>query len=276
MSIEATKIRVSNTAGQLVAYSQGRENAPVVLMTHSILTSSEAWDAQADFLLERGWRVIRADTRGHGASEPGNAQFGMDDLANDTVAILDAAGVDRAHYVGLSLGGMSGFNLGLHHRERIASLFLCDARADTPEPLVAAWEERIAIVEQSGVDSLTAQTLGRWFNPSFLTKNPLAAAKISRLISATSVEGFVGCARAIQKLNCLSDLHGITTPTTLLVGADDGVLPDAMQDIARRIPGASLRVIEQAGHLPNIDQPELFNAALASHLSRVEPDFNRF
>lgn len=276
MSIDAMKIRVSTATGELVAYSQGRENSPVVLMTHSILTSSQAWNEQADFLLQHGWRVIRVDARGHGASGVGNAQFGMDDLASDTVAILDAAGVDRAHYVGLSLGGMSGFGLGLHHRERISSLFLCDARADTPEPLVAAWEERIALAEQAGIDALTTQTVERWFAPSFLTTHPLATEKVSQLIAATSVRGFVGCARAIQKLNYLSELHTITTPTTLLVGANDGVLPDAMKDIAQRIPGSLLKVIEQAGHLPNIDQPELFNAALASHLSRVEPDFTRF
>jgi 3-oxoadipate enol-lactonase len=85
------------------------------------------------------------------------------------------------------------------------------------------------------------------------------------------VEGFVGCARAIQRLDYLPRVSQIQAPTTLIVGANDGPLPQAMADLQKLIPGSVLEVIADAGHLPNIDQPAAFEAALLRHFERVHP-----
>lgn len=264
--------RVRGAAGELSLYLQGNEAARVVFMTHSILSASMMWEVQADLLAARGWRVIRADTRGHGASMAPTGPYAMSDLVADTVAVLDALQIERVHYVGLSLGGMSGFGLGIHHADRLLSLCLCDARADAPTAFAAPWDERIAIAQQQGCSALADSTTERWFGKAFLDAHPAIAQRFRETAAATSTTGFIGCARAIQQLSYLPDLGRIATPTTLIVGANDGPLPQAMRDIQESIAGAALEVIPGASHLSNIDQPEAFNVALLRHFDRVAAD----
>lgn len=261
-------LRIQGPGGLIAIQAQGPTDGPAVLMTHSILSSSMMWIAQAQLLAAKGFRVIRADTRGHGQSESSAAPYAMQDLVNDSVAVLDGLKLTRAHYIGLSLGGMSGFGLGIAHPDRLLSLVLCDARADMTPALAAPWDERIAIAQSQGCQALALHTAERWFGTTFLQAHPATAAQFVNAISQTSVAGFEGCARAIQGLNYLPQVAQIRVPTTLIVGANDGPLPAAMQDLQTRIPGAALEVIPGAGHLPNIDQPEAFNAALVRHFSQ--------
>jgi len=261
---------VAGAAGELAVFVQGDPAGPAVVMAHSILSSSMMWEAQAALLAERGFYVVRADTRGHGASAAPAGPYTLDDLAADTVTVLDALHIAKAHYIGLSLGGMSGFGLGIHHADRLLSLVLCDCRADAPPAFVAPWDERVATVQQHGSCAPLAQsTIERWFGVPFLERHPAVADRFRSTAAATSVEGFSGCARAIQKLDYLADVPRITVPTTLIVGANDGPLPGALRDIQVLLPGAALAVIADAGHLPNIDQPEAFNTALLRQFDRV-------
>ena len=266
---DITSLHIPGPVGTLAARVQGESGAPVVLMTHSILSSSVMWDQQATLLAGLGWRVVCVDTRGHGDSQAGATSCTMDDLVADTVAVLDALRIERCHYVGLSLGGMSGFGLGLRHADRLLSLCLCDARADAPADFAALWDGRIATARAQGCQALAIPTTERWFGKDFLAAHPSLARKFQTTAASTLTEGFVACAQAIQGLNYLPDLSRIHTPCTLLVGAKDLPLPQAMSDIQTRISGSVLEVIPDAGHLPNVDQPELFNAALLRHLARV-------
>lgn len=193
----------------------------------------------------------------------------MDDLVADTVAVLDALDIGHCHYVGLSLGGMSGFGLALQHADRLLSLCLCDARADAPAEFAALWDGRIATARAQGCAALAIPTTERWFGKDFLAEHPSLAQKFQATAASTQTEGFVACAQAIQGLNYLPELSRIHTPCTLIVGAKDLPLPQAMRDIQARIAGSVLEVIPDAGHLPNVDQPEHFNAALLGHLARV-------
>lgn len=259
-------VNVPGRAGRLAVQVQGDTGAPVVLMAHSILSSSMMWNAQALLLAAQGFRVVRADTRGHGQSQAPTGPCTMDDLAADSVAVLDALGIERAHYVGLSLGGMSGFGLGIHHAERLLSLCLCDARADMPPAAAAVWPERIAAAEQQGCAALAESTVERWFGAAFNAAHPEVAQRFRSTVAATSTTGFMACAKALMGLDYLGRVGEIRTPTTMIVGANDGPLPQAMQQLQGLIPGAALEVIADAGHLPNIDQPAAFNAALLRHL----------
>jgi 3-oxoadipate enol-lactonase len=269
MTIAQHKIRVAHSEDEIAVCVQGPEDGPVVFMAHAILTASALWEAQARLLAEQGWRVVRADTRGHGGSTAPAGPYSMDQLAGDVIAVLDALRIDRVHYIGLSLGGMTGFGLGLHHANRLLSLCICDARADAPPAFAAPWDERIAIAEKDGCAALAAPTVERWFGPVFLTENPEIRQHFLELAASTAIAGFVGCARAIQGLDYLRDISRIALPVGLIVGANDSTLPQAMQDIQGVIPGAILDVIAGAGHLPNIDQSEAFNAALLRHLART-------
>lgn len=261
---------VSRPDATLQLHLYGDAGAPAVCFSHSILASSAMWVEQAVLLNSRGWRVVCIDTRGHGGSRTNASQATMHTLVGDTVAVLDALGIEKAHYVGLSLGGMSGFGLGLDHADRLLSLCLCAARADAPPDVAKPWDERIAIAEAAASCKPLAQpTIDRWFGRPFLDAHPETEQRLLQVTASTTVPGFVACARAIQGLDYLGRVKDIALPTTLIVGDRDGVLPAAMADIAQRIPGCVLESIAEAGHLPNVDQPEAFNAALLRHLARL-------
>jgi 3-oxoadipate enol-lactonase len=260
---------VAGPSGRLALTIHGPEDAPAVLMSHSILAAATMWERQASLLAGLGWRVVCADTRGHGTSDAPTAPYTMGALADDVIAILDELKLDRAHYVGLSLGGMTGFGLGIDHADRLHSLVLCDARADAPAAFAAPWPERMRIAREQGCDGLAASTAERWFGRAFLDANPAVEQHFLATIASTSTEGFIGCSEALLGLNYLDRVGSIAVPTTLIVGAKDGPLPDAMGDLQRRIAGSILEVIPDAGHLPNIDQANAFDAALLGHFERL-------
>jgi 3-oxoadipate enol-lactonase len=261
---------IPGPAARLAVHRWGDVAAPAVLMNHSILASSQMWQAQAALLAGRGWQVLCLDTRGHGQSEAPPPPYRMEDLAADNIAVLDALGIAKAHYVGLSLGGMTGFGLGIDHGERLLSLCLCDARADSPAATRGMWDERIAAARAHGCASLAAVTLERWFGPQFIARHAGRVAPLEAAIGQTAVDGFVGCAQAIQGLDALPRAGRIQAPTTFIVGANDGPLPQAMRELQSLVPGAKLEVIADAGHLPNIEQPEAFNAALLRHFEALQ------
>jgi 3-oxoadipate enol-lactonase len=267
MSHTIKKSSIRTAWGNTAFVEQGDTTAPAVLLSHSILANSMMWEEQLAVLANAGWRAIAIDTRGHGASTATNPPYTMDQLGLDIIALIDSLEIKKAHFVGLSLGGMIGFGLGIHHGARFLSLCICDARADAPAPVFNQWNERMEIAKQKGCAALAISTTERWFGKAFLEANPEIASRFQETISRTSLEGYVGCAQAIQQMNFLEQMHKIKTRTTLIVGGNDAPLPDTMKEIQERINGASLELIPNAGHLPNIDQADLFNAALLRHLN---------
>lgn len=261
---------ISGPAGALSVRIGGEPGAPAILLNHSILTSSAVWHRQAASLAGKGFRVIAMDMRGHGRSEATPAPYGMDDLVADDIAVLDALGIDHVHHVGVSQGGMIGFGLGVRHPERVESLCIVAARADAPPAFAAAWNDRMALARYQGsVAALAAPTAERWFGAPFLMAQPEAAAALLACIRGTSAEGFVGCAQAIQGLDYLGGIGRIAVPTALVIGERDSLLLQPMRDLAPQIASARLFEIEDAGHLPQVDQPERFDAALGEHLAQV-------
>jgi 3-oxoadipate enol-lactonase len=251
--------------GELAVHIQGPNGAPAIVMAHSILSSAMMWQAQSDLLSACGFQVICADTRGHGQSSAPQAPYHMNDLAQDCISIMDALGLEKAHYVGLSLGAMSGFGLALNHAPRLLSVLLCDGRADMTPAFAQPWDERMEMAKASGVQVLAAPTVERWFGTEFVNRHPELSQRFIKTAGATSLEGFIGCAKAIQSLDYLAHVSSIKLPMTLLVGANDGPLPQAMTQISTLVPQSKLEIIPNAGHLPNIDQSALFNAALMRH-----------
>lgn len=257
---------IPGPSGHLAVHLQGSPSAPAVVMCHSILSDSRMWQAQSELLVGFGLQTVRIDARGHGGSRTQTDRCTMDDLGEDVLAVMDALAIRQAHFVGLSLGGMAGFGLGIRHPDRFLSLCLCDARADAPPAVAAPWDERIALALAEGsCATLGPPTVERWFGKPFVDANPAVVQPLLEAAAAVQVEGFVACARAIQQLAYLDDASRIRLPVSLIVGRNDGVLPAAMADLQQRIPGSTLELIDGAGHLPNIDQPDAFNAALARH-----------
>jgi 3-oxoadipate enol-lactonase len=259
---------VPGPAGPLSVRVGGPADAPAALFNHSILTSSAIWRRQAALLVEAGYRVLCPDLRGHGRSAAWPAPYEMDDLVADDIAVLDAFGIERVHQVGVSLGGMIGFGLGVRHLDRLLSLYVVAARADAPPSFAAAWDDRIALAEEEGIAPLAGPTAERWFGRAFLDARPDLAESLGTCIRETSTEGFIGCARAIQGLDYLDGVADITVPTDLVVGARDELLRQPMEDLTPLIRDATFTVIEDAGHLPQIDRPDETDALLLRHIAR--------
>lgn len=247
----------------------GKEDAPVVVLGHSLVSSLVMWRPQIDTLSQR-YQVLCYDTRGHGGTDAPPPPYTLEQLGEDAVSLLDALDIDLVHWVGLSMGGMIGQCIALNHPERLKSLSLCDTAAILPEDADPVWQERIDLARRGGMTPLIQSTLERWFTPPYLVLKPPIVDVIRRHILATPVDGYVGCSEAIRRLNYLDRLSEIKIPTLIMVGEDDPGTPvDASQAMHDRIPQSKLVVLPSAAHLSNIEQAEGFNHALMEFLTAV-------
>jgi 3-oxoadipate enol-lactonase len=238
-------------------------------MSHSLATDLSMWDAQAKALAAR-YRVLRYDTRGHGATDAPSGAYTLSQLADDARALLKALGIARTHWIGLSMGGMIGQTLALSTPEILQSLSLCDTSSRIPVDMKHVWDERIATVDAKGMDPLVEPTITRWFTPKFIETRRDVIEPVRAMIRRTPPKGYVGCCHAIKALDLTDRLKAITLPTLIVVGAQDMGTPlAASQAINQQIRGSELVVLDPASHLSNLEQPEAFTTALEQFLKRV-------
>ena len=244
----------------------GPDEAETVCLSHSLACSGVMWDSQMPALSDR-FRVLRYDIRGHGGSEATPGPYTLDMLGDDVIAMLDALDIERVHWVGLSMGGMIGQNLALRYPERLRSLLLCDTLSVISQAAQSVWADRIETAARDGMGPLCEPTLGRWFTPAYLERDPPALASIRAQILNTPATGYIGCCEAIRRLDYINRLKDIRLPTRVIVGAQDpATTPADARDIHARIEGSSLEVIDDAAHLANVEQPEAFNDAMIEFL----------
>jgi 3-oxoadipate enol-lactonase len=242
---------------------EGPETAPVVLFGNGLATGTAMWEPQAE-QFSKGFRVLRYDVRGHGATEATPPPYTIERLADDVVDLLDRLGIGKVAYVGLSLGGMIGQSLAVRHPHRVGSLVLCDTTMHSPR---AMWIERIAAIGANGLEPQVEPSIERWFTPSFSSSQPKLVDNMRAMIRATSLQGYLGCAMAMRDMRLESVAPRITQPTMIIVGRDDRSTPVAeAQALHAAISGSQLEVIEHAAHLPNIEQASRFNAVLGRFL----------
>ncbi len=267
MNIGWKKKTIAAKGQQICVYDSETGSRGVVLLSHSILSAAHMWEVQASLLHKGGFRVLAMDTRGHGDSGATDLGFSLDDLGQDCIGVLDALGTDRAHFMGLSLGGMIGIGLGIHHAARFESFVICDTRADMPQEMADSWNPRIELALSKGCAAMADATVERWFGAEYVNDpaNSAVMQTFRSQIGATSVNGFVGCAQAIQKLNYAPKVSGIAARTTFVSGENDGPFPKALSALASQLPYAQYCGVSKAGHLPNIQNPEEFNQIITRH-----------
>jgi 3-oxoadipate enol-lactonase len=245
----------------------GKKGAPVVVLSHSLSSSLLMWNPQMD-ALNPYFQVLRYDTRGHGGSDAPPGSYTLELLTEDVIGLLDALGVDRVRFVGLSMGGMIGQCLALNYSHRLKSLALCDTASTVPAEAQPIWQERMDKAREKGMEALCDETLERWFTPAFLRQNPPMVKLIREQILATPVAGYMGCAEAIRRLDYLDRISEIKTPALILVGEDDPGMPvSAAEVMHKRMTNSKLVVLRSARHLSNVEQAKAFNAALLEFLS---------
>jgi 3-oxoadipate enol-lactonase len=181
------------------------------------------------------------------------------------IRLLDAVGIARAHFCGLSMGGLTGMWLGTQAAARIDRLVLCNTGAliGTAE----RWNGRIQEVRQHGMAGLAPSVLERWFTPSFRERSPELVARTRAMVERTPAEGYAACCAAIRDADFRAVLPAIQAPTLVISGRWDPATPPADgQAIARAVPGA--RYVELlASHLSNVEAAEDFTAELRRFLT---------
>jgi 3-oxoadipate enol-lactonase len=243
---------------------EGPSAAQVVMFSNSFVTDYGMWDLQVPAFTKR-YRVLRYDTRGHGGTQATPGPYSIDLLVADAVALLDALGLHRVHFVGLSMGGMIAQRLAHQHPDRLLSLCLSDTACRLPPESV--WDERIALAREKGAAAFVRPMTERWLTRGYYERHPELVAKLGAMISRTSVDGLVGCAHAIKKMDHSAILAAIKVPTLMVVGEQDVGTPVAAAEVLHRaIDGSSLAVIPNAGHLPNIEQTETFDRTVLEFL----------
>lgn len=250
----------------LSALATGRKDGPAILLSNSLGAGLDMWAPQRT-MLEAHYHVIGYDTRGHGQSSTPEGEYNFDDLTADAIAVLDHFGLEKADYIGLSLGGMTGLGLGLDHAERFNKIVCACARADNPAPFVSSWDDRIAAIANEGTTAIWNGTVERWLTPDFLSANAELVAKLAYDFAQTTVAGYTGCARALQTLNYKHRLGDMIPPILFISGADDFGAPAAeMESMATATPNARYVDIPDCAHIANLNQADDFNAALKQFL----------
>jgi 3-oxoadipate enol-lactonase len=246
----------------------GPAGAPVVTLSHSLATDLSMWDPQMAALTAR-YRVLRYDTRGHGGTEVPATAYTLDQLADDARALLQALGIARTHWVGLSMGGMIGQTLALKHPELFASLSLCDTSSRIPAEAKPLWADRIKTAETQGMEPLVEPTLARWLTAPFREQRRDVVDQVAKMIRSTPPKGYAGCCHAIADLDLTDRISAIKLPTFVIVGEDDQGTPVAASRVMNeRIKGSELVILPSAAHLSNLEQPEAFTNALTKFLAK--------
>ncbi|WEE78591.1 3-oxoadipate enol-lactonase [Comamonas testosteroni] len=254
---------LSTASGDFRIDLQGPDDAPVLVLSNSLGTTLEMWDAQATALRSE-FRVLRYDTRGHGASVCNDGPYSFDQLGHDVLAILDALQVQQAHFCGISMGGLTGLWLGVNAGQRLRSLTVANSAARIG--VESAWLERAAQVRANGaagMQVLAESSPGRWFTPGFAAAQPAVVQRAQGWIAGIAPEGYASCCEALAREDLRAAIAAIATPTLLVAGAHDPVTTVAdAQAMQAAIAGSQL-VELQASHLSNLEAPEAFEQALA-------------
>jgi len=245
-------------------------NGPWVTLSHSLACNLHMWDEQMDALTKK-YKVLRFDTRGHGASGAPATTYTLEQMADDVHGLFAALGIKQTHWVGLSMGGMIGETYALKYPNVFKSMVLADTTSRRPPGAEQMWGDRIRIAREKGMAALVDSTLERWFTGPYRNTRKDTMTRITNDIRNTPVAGYAGCSEAISKIDLLDRLKEIKCPVFIIVGEEDhGTPPEMARAIHQNLPGSELLIIPSAAHLSNVEQPEVFTSALMKFLDRVK------
>jgi len=244
----------------------GTDGAPWLVFGNSLVTDLTIWDAQVAHLADR-FRTLRYDQRGHGGTGVPDAPATIEQLAEDAAALMAHFGAHQAVFAGVSMGAATGFCLAQRHPELVVRLVASDGQAATAPGGAQSWQDRITLGEQEGMGAYADVTIQRWFSARSRAEGNPAIPLVRAMIEATPLPGFVACARALQDYDFRPGLAAMRQPTLLIAGAEDGPMPKNMQALVPMIPDARFVEIAGAGHIPGIERPAAFNAALDAFLA---------
>jgi 3-oxoadipate enol-lactonase len=258
-------VRLAN--GELNYRFDGREDAPVLVLSNSLGTDLHMWDDQIPAFTEH-FRVLRYDTRGHGSSSVTPGPYTIEQLGGDVLALLDALSIQKAFFCGLSMGGLTGQWLAVNASDRIQRVVICNTAAKIGT--VEGWNDRIDTVLKGGrtaMVNLRDGSIARWFTPEFAKVEPAKVKRITDMLAATSPEGYAANCAAVRDGDFREQLKTVNVPVLIVTGTHDAVTtPADGHFMQQQIPGAEYVEFE-AAHLSNVQAGEAFNRRVLTFLT---------
>jgi pimeloyl-ACP methyl ester carboxylesterase len=240
-----------------------------LLLLHAFPLNARMWEGQLA-LADTGWRVIAPQLRGFDAGGGDPPAVSLDDYAGDVIDLLDALHLKQVVVGGLSMGGYVAFALLRFAARYVQGLVLADTRsqADTPEGL-AGRARLLQVVQDKGPSAVADEMIPKLLGETTKRTRPAVVEQARSLALASSAAAIAGAIRALMtRPDSTPLLSSIHVPTLIVVGDEDALTPPlASEEMQRAIAGSELVRIPQAGHLSNLEQPDLFNAALAAFLT---------
>ncbi len=242
----------------------GPADAPVLVLSNSLGTDLSMWDGQI-LSFAKHFRVLRYDSRGHGASAAPPGPYSIKTLAEDVVRLLDRLAISKVHFCGLSMGGMVGMWFGTHASQRIHKLVLCSTAPQIAPAEI--WDTRIQAVRTGGMAAIADGVLARWLTDSFRQRTPQKVEAVRQMLLRTSADGYVASCAAVRDMDQRSAISSVPVPTLVIAGTHDmATPPEQGRFVAEQIKGA--RYVElPAAHLSNIELAERFNEEVLQFLT---------
>lgn len=245
---------------------------PTIVFANALGTDFRIW-RDVIVRLAGDFAILTYDKRGHGLSNVGEAPYSTDDHVSDLEALLEHLQVKNAIICGLSVGGVIAQGLYARRKDLVRALILCDTAPKIGN--TESWNQRIAAVNEAGIAALADGILQKWFTPEFRDPGNADFAGYRNMLTRSPVEGYAGTCAALRDCDYTNDARQIGVPTLCVVGDQDGSTPpDLVLAMAKLIPAARYEVIEGAGHLPCVEQPETLVAVIRAFLSGLDTGGN--
>ena len=241
----------------------GAMNGRVLVLANSLGSNLHMWDKLLPSL-EKNLRLLRYDTRGHGQSSVPPPPYSIEQLGGDLLLLMDNLSINRAHLCGLSLGGLISLWLGIHAPERFERLIFANtaARIGTHD----GWEQRIAMVQSSGMGVLAPQTVERWLTPAYRAQHPTEAETIRQMLAATNPDGYCGCCAVLRDTDLRAEVATIEAPCLVITGTHDPATPPSDGRAIHSALRDSSFVEFDSAHLSAWEKAEEFAAAVLAFL----------
>jgi 3-oxoadipate enol-lactonase len=246
---------------------EGDETKDILMLSNPMATNLHLWDPQIPALAEH-FRILRYDSRGHGASVANQGPYSVEGLGRDALAIMDALGIERVHWLGLSMGSIVGLWLLVHARERIGRAVLAGTAAQISGPDL--WNNRIQLARDTGMNGVAVAAAERWFTKTFRDAKPEKVEAVMEMVRATPLHGYLAALAAIRDMDQREAIRSIRNKVLVIAGRHDLSTPPGLGAlVASSIEGASFVTLE-ASHLSNIEDEANFTKAAVDFLTASE------
>ncbi len=254
-------MQVFNSGKTLIYYrDQGPRNGSTIVFANSLGTDGRLWDKTIN-RIPKGFRTITYDKRGHGLSLEPESEFSIEDLALDILDLSEYLNLRNVTFVGISIGGMIAQVLASMRPDIISKLILCDTAVKIGSKDI--WKQRIDLVNRMGLSGISNSILERWFSAHYRSQNLDEMELFRRMLHNTSSAGYIECCRAISNADLTSFTANIKLPTLVIAGENDvSTPPSLVKETAQMIKQSQLRIIDNSGHLPCVDNPDAFTEVL--------------